>query len=265
MKKIITTILLLFVSLSFSQGYFIHDYRYIPEDKLQHHIKIEKHFWSKVAQLLIKEGKLNGWAMLQREGGASNEPNIYFYIGIGDKTNLEKINENFPAAREKVLKSMGEDASELTQLAINVEPTTLFNTIMERSNSPVRKNNSEMNFIKINYAKVNRNIGQFNNMQKNVWGSFIKKEMDKGNGSQVMWTTARKVSPNGNGYNWNYMTIDGYESYSDLLAPSWNPKTKFPEGLDEINSMMEGNTFWKQVTWRILMSVDSEGNFKVHN
>ena len=69
---------------------------------------------------------------------------------------------------------MGEDASELTQLAINVEPTTLFNTIMERSNSPVRKNNSEMNFIKINYAKVNRNIGQFNNMQKNVWGSFIK-------------------------------------------------------------------------------------------
>ena len=80
-----------------------------------------------------------------------------------------------------------------------------------------------------------------------------------------MWTTARKVSPNGNVYNCNYMTIDGYESYSDLLAPSWNPKTKFPDGLDKINSMMEGNTFWKQVTWRVLMSVDSEGNFKVHN
>ena len=102
-------------------------------------------------------------------------------------------------------------------------------------------------------------------MQKNMWGSFIKKEMDKGNGSQVTWATARKVSPNGNGYNWNFMTIDGYETSSDVLAPSWNPNTKFPEGLDKINSMMEGGTFYKQVTWKVLMSVDREGNFRTRD
>ena len=80
MKKFITITLLLFINFSFSQDYFTHDYRYIPADKLEHHIKIEKHYWSKVAQLLVKEGKLMGWAMLQRSGGSSNEPNIYFYI-----------------------------------------------------------------------------------------------------------------------------------------------------------------------------------------
>ena len=98
-----------------------------------------------------------------------------------------------------------------------------------------------------------------------MWGSFIKKEMDKGNGSQVTWATARKASPNGNGYNWNFMTIDGYETLPDVLAPSWNPNTKFPQGLDKINSMMEGGTFYKQVTWKVLMSVDGEGNFRIRD
>ena len=265
MKKFITITLLLFINFSFSQDYFTHDYRYIPADKLEHHIKIEKHYWSKVAQLLVKEGKLMGWAMLQKEGGSSNEPNIYFYIGIGDKNNLDNLYDNYAKASNTVLNSMGEDAAELVQIALNVEPTGVFNTIMQRTNSLSTKKDYELNYIKINYAKVNGNIGQFSNMQKNMWGSFIKKEMDKGNGSQVTWATARKVSPNGNGYNWNFMTIDGYETLSDVLAPSWNPNTKFPEGLDKINSMMEGGTFYKQVTWKVLMSVDREGNFRIRD
>ena len=88
--------------------------------------------------------------------------------------------------------------------------------------------------------------------------------MDKNNGSQVFWSTARKVIPNDNGYNWNYVTIDIYESYYDLLSPEWNSSTKFPADLSKINSMMQGEVFYKQVVWKIVMSVDSEGNFKEH-
>jgi hypothetical protein len=88
--------------------------------------------------------------------------------------------------------------------------------------------------------------------------------MDKNNGSQVFWSTARKVTPNGNGYNWNYVTIDAYESYDDLLFPEWNSSTKFPADLSKINSMMQGEAFYKQLVWKIVMSVDSEGNFKEH-
>ena len=128
MKKFITITLLLFINISFSQDYFIHDYRYIPTDKLEHHIKIEKHYWSKVAQLLVKEGKLMGWAMLQRSGGSSSEPNIYFYIGIGDKNNLDNLSDNYAKASKTVLNSMGKDAAELVQIALKVEPTNVFNT-----------------------------------------------------------------------------------------------------------------------------------------
>ena len=91
MKIFITTLLLMCISVSFSQEYYMHDYRMIPDNQIQNHIDNEKHFWSKVAQTLIKEGKLTGWAMLQRQGGSSNEPNFYFYIGIGDKSNLENL------------------------------------------------------------------------------------------------------------------------------------------------------------------------------
>ena len=61
------------------------------------------------------------------------------------------------------------------------------------------------------------------------------------------------------------MTIDGYLSSSDLIAHSWNPNTKFSKGLDEINTMMEGGTFYKQVISKILMSVDNDGNFHIHD
>ena len=33
----------------------------------------------------------------------------------------------------------------------------------------------------------------------------------------------------------NYITIDGYESYDDLLSPEWNSNTKFPADLSKIN------------------------------
>ena len=264
MKTFITTLLLMCISVSFSQEYYMHDYRMIPDNQIQNHIDNEKHFWSKVAQTLIKEGKLTGWAMLQRQGGSSNEPNFYFYIGIGDKSNLKNLGATFNYGAEKIYSSMGKDAAALVKRSIDINPHSFYNVILQSTNREAKKNSNGYNFLKINYSNVIGDVAEFDNLQKNVWGNFVSKEMNKNNGSQVLWTTARKVSPNGNGYNWNYITIDGYESYDDLLSPEWNSNTKFPADLSKINSMMQGENFYKQVVWKILMSVDNEGNFKEH-
>jgi len=70
--------------------------------------------------------------------------------------------------------------------------------------------------------------------------------MNSGNGSQGLCMTIRKVSSVDNGYNWNYMTIDGYSNYEDLLAPKWKASTVFPvEVLDKVNSMMENGVVYK--------------------
>ena len=264
MKKLLFITLLLVFNFSYSQEYYMHDYRLIPADEIQNHIDNEKHFWSKVAQILIKEGKLTGWAMLQRQGGSSSEPNFYFYIGIGDKSNLKNLGAIFNYGAEKIYNSMGKDAATLVKRSININSHSVYNVILQSTNREAKKNSNGYNFLKINYSNVMGDVAEFDNLQKNVWGNFVSKEMNKNNGSQVLWTTARKVSPNGNGYNWNYITIDGYESYDDLLSPEWNSNTKFPADLSKINSMMQGENFYKQVVWKIVMSVDSEGNFKEH-
>ena len=249
---------------SFSQEYYMHDYRMIPDDQIQNHIENEKHFWSKVAQTLIKEGKLIGWAMLQRQNGSSNEPNFYFYIGVGEKSNLKNLAATFNYGAEKVYQAMGKDAAALVKRSINIDSHSVYNVILQNTNSARKKNSDGYNYLKINYSNVIGDLTKFDDLQKNVWGNFISKEMDKNNGSQVFWSTARKVTPNGNGYNWNYVTIDIYESYYDLLSPEWNSSTKFPADLSKINSMMQGEAFYKQLVWKIVMSVDSEGNFKEH-
>ena len=265
MKKIFTLFILLYVSFSFSQDYYLQGYRMIPQGEIQTHIENEKHFHSKVAKEMIKEGKATGWAMLQRQGGSSSEPNIMFYVGVGDKSNLKTLGASYNSAYNKVMNSMGEDAATLVKRAISIDGHTVFNATFQRTNRIMKNNIDGFNFIKVNYANVKGNINEFDKLQKELWGNFIKKEMNRNNGSQVIWSTARKVTPNGNGYNWNYITVDGYETYEDLIAPDWNNGTKFPQGLDKINSMMEGGTFYKQVVWKILMSVNSDGDFKIHN
>jgi len=265
MKKLFTFLTLLSVSLSFSQGYYIQGYRMIPQDEIQTHIENERYFHSKVAQSMIKDGKATGWAMLQRQGGSSNEPNIMFYVGVGDKSNLENLGAAYNSAYKKVMSSMDEGIATFVKRAISIDGHGVFNTTLQRTNREMKNNVDGFNFIKINYANVKGNINEFDKLQKDIWGNFVKKEMNRNNGSQVMWSTARKVTPNGNGYNWNYITVDGYETYEDLIAPEWSSNTKFPQGLDKINSMMDGGTFYKQVVWKILMSVNSKGEFKVHN
>tara|TARA_B100001113_G_scaffold86463_1_gene69052 strand:- start:1913 stop:2731 length:819 start_codon:yes stop_codon:yes gene_type:complete len=266
MKNIFVLFFLMSYSISFSQEYFMHDYRMIPEDEIDNYIENEKHFWSKVAQNLVKEGKITGWAMLKREGGSSKEPNFYIYVGIGKRNNLKyEHTSTFLDGAEKLLKSIDKDSAVLVRRSLNIDSHSVYSVILERTNFELNPN-STYNYLKINYCKVNGNIAEFSSMQKNIWGDFIKKSMIEGNGSQTLWSTAKKISPKGNGYNWNFITIDGYLNYQDLLVPNWKDSTKFPEaGIDKINSMMLGGGFYKQVVWKILMSINSRGEFKVHS
>ena len=60
------------------------------------------------------------------------------------------------------------------------------------------------------------------------------------------------------------MNIDGYMNYQNLLVPNCKGSTKFPKaGLDKIKCMMLGESFLKEVLWKILIPINSEGEFKV--
>jgi hypothetical protein len=51
-------------------------------------------------------------------------------------------------------------------------------------------------------------------------------------------------------------------SYGDVLDGGWTKAPSIPD-LSKINQLM-GGQFYKQVTWRVVMSVNSDGEFRKH-
>ncbi|NDG46811.1 MAG: hypothetical protein EBY37_06850 [Flavobacteriia bacterium] len=262
MKKNITTLLFILVtSIAFSQSYYMYDFRSVPDEELATMIENEEHFWSKVAQDQIKKGNMTGWAMLQRMGGTADEPNILFFIGAGSKENIDKLGASFGEGTNNILDAMGESASVFINRGLAIPSRRVGQVVLNRVHTEFDSDWSHHNFVKTNFAKVS-NIAKMNELQGKVWGKYIKKMMDRNETSQKLWSASNLVSPNGNGYGWNYLTIDTYMSYGDVLDGGWAKTPSIPD-LSEINSLM-GGQFFKQVTWRVLMSVNREGKFRKH-
>ena len=262
MKKVfITTFCVLVSTFSFSQNYFMYDFRSVPDEELSDMMENEEHFWSQVAQDQVKKGKMTGWAMLQRMGGSSEEPNVLFYIGAGSKDNLDKLGESFGEGSKAVMSKMGKGASVFVKRALDIPSRRVGQVIMNRIHSEFDSDWTYHNYVKINFAKVS-NVPKMNDLQAKVWGSYIKDMMRKNATSQKLWSASNVVSPNGGGYNWNYVTIDTYMTYGDLLDGGWSKTPAIPN-LTEINDLM-GGQFYKQVGWRVVMSVNSKGEFRKH-
>ena len=114
-----------------------------------------------------------------------------------------------------------------------------------------------------NYAHVpNRN--SWLNTQIEQYGPFIKKNMNNGKIKQEIWAPATRISPLGNGYNWNVLSVDGYNSLDDVFN---NGGQKYPDyssvDFDAIQKTMP-NGWYKQVLWERVMWLDENGNLKMY-
>tara|TARA_B110000046_G_scaffold139271_1_gene145724 strand:+ start:585 stop:881 length:297 start_codon:yes stop_codon:yes gene_type:complete len=93
------------------------------------------------------------------------------------------------------------------------------------------------------------------------WGPSIKKNMNNGKINQEIWAPAVRINPVGNGYNWNVISIDGFNSLEDLFG---NGGLQYPS-MDSVDyeaiskTMPEG--WHKQVIWERVMWLDNNGKF----
>jgi hypothetical protein len=259
--KIFTTLLFMMAGFAYSQNYYMYDFRNVPSDEISIMIENEEHFWSKVAQDQIKKGNMTGWAMLQRMGGSADEPNVLFYIGAGSKKNIDQLGKSFGEGSQNVMSQMGDAAAVFVNRALNIDSRRVGQVFLNRVHTEFDSDWDHHNFVKTNFSNVT-DINKMNDLQGKVWGKFIKKMMAKNETTQKLWSASNVVSPRGSGYNWNYLTIDTYMTYGDALDGGWKSSPKIPN-LSEINSLM-GGQFYKQVMWKVVMSVNSEGEFKKH-
>ena len=266
MKKTVSLVITMLICImSFAQltqpYYVMHDYRKVGGNDLKVMLENEEHFWSKVAQVLVKEGKLTSWHVLERVAGPESEPNILFLITIGSKQNMHDLNETFDYGAKKVMASMGKDEAVFVQRGLNIDNNRVGMAMLNMSN--YESVDGQRNFIKINYSKVS-DVEKMNQLQTKIWGTFIKKSMASGAVNQKTWSTSSVISPVGTGYDWNYVSADGYTNYEDVLDGGWSTPPTYPD-LTEIGKLIGGTgAFHKSVTWKILMSVNTKGEYTKH-
>jgi len=263
MKKTVSLVItMLICMMSFAQltqpYYVMHDYRKVGGKDLKVMLENEEHFWSKVAQVLVKEGKLTSWNVLERVAGPESEPNICFIIGIGSKQNMHDLSATFDYGAQKVMASMGKDEAVFVQRGLNIDGNRVGMAMLNMSN--YESVDGKRNYIKLNYSKVS-DVDKMNQLQTKIWGTFIKKSMASGAVNQKTWSTSSVISPVGTGYDWNYVSADGYTNYEDVLDGGWSTTPTYPD-LTEIGKLIGGTlAFHKSVTWKVLMSVNGKGEF----
>ena len=112
-----------------------------------------------------------------------------------------------------------------------------------------------------NYAH-SPNKNKWLNTQIEQYGPFIKKNMNNAKVKQEIWAPAIRLNPEGNGYNWNVITVDGYNSLDAVFR---NEGQNWPDmgsvDFDAIRKTMPDG-WYKQVLWERVMWLDEKGNLK---
>ena len=160
MKKIILTLTLLITfQLSAQEDIFSYNYRSVPAEELESFFENEVVYWTGIHSILIKKGQSTGWAMLQRVGGKSSDPNIYFYMGHGSYENLDNLNKNWQVAEAEYRKSMDSEKLALIDKQLNIHKRIVGEVLLNRVTSAnLEGGMSDWNYLVHNYAKAKKRI-----------------------------------------------------------------------------------------------------------
>ncbi len=216
-----------------AQAITTYQYRKVAPDKVGEFIKRETTYWGKVARKAIDKGTLTFWGLFEKIGGydMENSSNYLFvntYSDInanpGDVWNATKV---FPAI--PMAKMENNSISKVTADIFIGEGA------WEQSSKAVPS--KDFNYVVMNYHNSSSPT-DFNSIEKNQWGPFIKSAMDKNETDQMAWGNSIVLSPTGGGMKFNCLSVDLFTNLKSALMQSWSPDTKFPTaGLDSLQKI----------------------------
>jgi hypothetical protein len=217
-----------------AQGISTYQYRQVAPDKVNEFIKRESKYWSQVARKAIDNGKLSFWALLEKVGGTNmnNSPNFMFV-------------NTFPDINDTSLNDIWDPTKLFPGVPMSDMDTYNMSTVMdqifvqsggwEQAANAVPAN--DFNYIMVNYHNSS-NPAQFNAIEINNWGPFIKTAMDNNQVDQKAWGNDIVLSPTGGNMKFNCMSIDIYSNLKSALMPTWSPDIQLPtKGLDSLQKI----------------------------
>lgn len=202
-------------------------YRNVSQENIDEFIHRETTYWSQVAQKAVDEGKLLRWSLWQRVGGwdmDENSANFVFVNTVADAKGLDNMGEiwnpmaSFPDGRIADMET-GSLSKVVHQIyARDVATVT--------TGEPFQ-------YAVVNYAKAS-DVAKYLELETTTWMPFIKPLIEGGTVAQKYWGVSRVISPSGTGVPFNAVTVDGFDTLSDALSPT------FPENI-ETPSFVEFN------------------------
>ncbi len=206
-----------------AQDITTYQYRHVAPDKVAEFIKRETTYWSKVARQAIDSGKMSFWALLEKVGGTDmgTASNYMFVNSFPDiNTDLSKVfdpSKLFP----------GIPISKIETNSISTTTAEIFvmdNAWVQAANAVPAK---DFNYVLFNYHNSS-DPNQFNAIEKNDWGPFIKTAMDNNQVDQKAWGNSIVLTPTGGNMKFNCLSIDLYSNLKSALNPTWSSNVTLP-------------------------------------
>ncbi|MBX2818765.1 MAG: hypothetical protein KTR29_03760 [Rhodothermaceae bacterium] len=200
-------------------------YRHVPAENVQEFVRRETTYWSAIAEKAIQEDKMMYWAMWQKVGGWNLDTgsNFLFMNVFADKTGLDNVSGIWDPTT--VFPEMNP-----ADISTEMLSTTKHMLVVE---SIADAGNEEPQFLRMNYGKVH-DPEKTLEIEMN-WKTFIEEQMEQGNTTATSWRFVRVLTPAGASIPFDVISMDGFQSLSEAVYPTWADDVEFPDmtGFDE--------------------------------
>jgi hypothetical protein len=216
-----------------AQDITTYQYRHVDPDKAGEFIKRETTYWSKVARKAIDNGKMSFWALLEKVGGTEmgTASNFLFVNSWPD------LNADLSSVFDPTKLFPGIPMSKISTDAMGTVTGEVF--VINDGWQEVAKVNpaTDYQYVLFNYHNSS-NPSEFNRLEKDHWGPFIKAAMDNKQVDQKAWGNSIVLMPTGGTMKFNCLSIDLYSNIKSALNPTWSPTITFPNaGLDSLQKI----------------------------
>ena len=229
----------------------------VPYNETNIYEATEKEWYANVMSKAAKNQLINGWGMARRVGKDEKDVKYITWISFGDiksrKNAYNSIGKYFDETSEQLF------TPKLSQLGRDKWGSY----VVGNSNLYFDEFLSAPKGINVKYSVHNYAMSSdaknFSNQQKIIWLPFFKNLLKKNQTKQKSWGVARRINPRGHKYEWNVMTVDGFQTLDDVFE---SINSDVP-GISKLNlkpiTDSAPNGWFEQVIWEILVRVTEEG------
>ena len=240
MKKIFTFLLIFILQFSFAQDWSHIKYNFIKAVPGENYGDALKEKWSKLHKQRIEDGHIVGWDVW----AVVDAPQLPFthvittlYNGTIDSMyaglNFKKVFPDMTDEDLEVFYSNNRKKREIVSTGVVIG--------LDFAGSPELSDFAVMNFMKVKTGSEK----SYEDMEKNVFKKNVARD------SRVSWALQRRVDRYGTDLYWNYMTIDWYEKYSDILNGLSGPAQNLSKSYKTMLSLRDLRE--SVVLWKVLM------------